>query len=774
MNTMDRVVRWPGIARDLLLILVAFTILTALYNLFTPIFEAPDEVWHYAHLRWLAEGHGLPSLIDDRSGAYQEAAQPPLYYASAALLSYTIPDDDLPSLMWHNPGFGFQAPGTVADNKNMLIHTTRERWPWRGAVLAVHVARLTSWLYGLIAVSAAWGLGMETFGDRHGARLTAAWLAFHPQFVFISSVINNDAAATALATVVLWRCARALRRGIRRYDSLLLGMAVGLATLAKTSLLALIPTGLGAIALAHVLHRGKHTSFTNRFSLSSLASYLLGVAIIGGWWYARNWMLYQDPLGLSTHLRTPWGRPATLSLPDLIPEIPLVLRSFWAAYGWGHVTWSPIYYILLWTLALCLIAAALWTLGRNWYTWLKRPQEKRGTGFSLPEPSVLIATLSLFWAAAIVAALVHWMQQVEAPHGRLLFPALGSWGIVLTWGALELRHRSPRLGILITRGLLGLTATLSILAPGARIASTFSMPRLLSPSKITTRCETPVNLHYDELAQLSCLKIEPQRVRVGEKVAVSACWIALAPIERDYTVFVHILGPDMMRVGERHTYPGLGRYPTTLWSPGLGFCETYRVQISTWAEAPLRYQVEIGLFEPETGARLPVTDALGHSMAPPVAGHLVITPLEPFEPRPSRLLAAHLGEGIELLGADIPSGARIGDRVPITLYWKAKHTLAHDYVAFVHLWRPGDNAPLAQHDSQPRAGWYPVSAWGPNDVISDTHILEIPSAMTPGTYPLWAGLYDPVDGTRLAAYGPDRRYTDDLVPLGTIEVQSPP
>ena len=49
-----------------------------------------------------------------------------------------IPDDDLPDLFWHNPQFGHQAGGTVNDNKNMLIHTDRERFPWSGAVLAVH------------------------------------------------------------------------------------------------------------------------------------------------------------------------------------------------------------------------------------------------------------------------------------------------------------------------------------------------------------------------------------------------------------------------------------------------------------------------------------------------------------------------------------------------------------------------------------------------------------------------------------------------------------
>lgn len=764
----------PYLASDLLVILLAFTILTLLHNLFTPVFEAPDEVWHYAHVRWLSEGHGLPPLMDDRSGAYQEAAQPPLYYLVAALLCHGIDDTDLPSLMWHNPGFGHQAPGTTADNKNMLIHTTREVWPWQGAVLAVHVARLTSWLYGLMAIAAAWGLGLEAFDDRRAARLTATWLVFHPQFVFISSVVNNDSAATALATVVLWRCARALRHGIRRYDSLILGIAVGLATLSKTSLLALIPVGLGTIILALTTRKRTCAPSGTSANILHLMSFLLGVAVTGGWWYVRNWVLYNDPLGLSTHTRTPWGRPEALPLPAIIPEIPKVLRSFWAAYGWGHVTWPPIYYVLLWALAMCLIAAALWALVRAWFTWFRSHRPIHEISHRAPGASVMVATLSLIWAATIGAALIHWMQQVDAPHGRLLFPALGSWAVGLTWGALELRHHLPRLGSFVTRSLLGLMAVLSALAPGARIASTFSMPRLQSLKRIAAHCEAPVDLQYGDVAQVLCAQIKPERVRPGETISVTTCWAALAPFDRDYTVFVHVLGPDMARVGERHTYPGLGRYPTTLWSPGQGFCETYQLEIASWADVPLRYEVEIGLFDAETGTRLPVSDTQGHPIAPPVVGHIVVVSPQPPEPQPDHPLAARLGEGIELIGADIPPAIQVGDHAQVTLYWKARQPLNHDYVAFIHLWRPGDEVPLAQHDSPPRGGWYPVSAWAPEDIIPDAHALEIPSTVPPGVYPLWAGLYDPANGTRLAAYGPDGRYAYDIVPLGTIEIQPAP
>ena len=67
--------------RYLLGLVFAFGLLALVYSWTTPLFEAPDEPWHYAYLRWMAEGHGLPRLDDDASGANQEVAQPPLYYS---------------------------------------------------------------------------------------------------------------------------------------------------------------------------------------------------------------------------------------------------------------------------------------------------------------------------------------------------------------------------------------------------------------------------------------------------------------------------------------------------------------------------------------------------------------------------------------------------------------------------------------------------------------------------------------------------------------------
>ena len=112
-----------------------FVLLGLIYTVTVPVFEAPDEPWHFNYVRYVAQGRGLPSMRNNDSGAYQEVGQPPLYYLIAGLVTAPVSPDDLRGLALHNPGFGYQAPGTVNDNKNLMAHTEREAFPWRGAAV---------------------------------------------------------------------------------------------------------------------------------------------------------------------------------------------------------------------------------------------------------------------------------------------------------------------------------------------------------------------------------------------------------------------------------------------------------------------------------------------------------------------------------------------------------------------------------------------------------------------------------------------------------------
>ncbi len=78
----------------------------------------------------------------------------------------------------------------------------------------------------------------------------------------------------------------------------------------------------------------------------------------------------------------------------------------------------------------------------------------------------------------------------------------------------------------------------------------------------------------------------------------------------DYTVFVHLLGPDGQVWGQVDRAPGDGQRPTSGWLPGEVLLDRYAVPLEVGAPSGV-YRVEVGLYEAATGRRLPVKDANG-------------------------------------------------------------------------------------------------------------------------------------------------------------------
>ncbi len=200
--------RWP-----ILLILVFYVLLAGAYSVVNPLFESPDEVWHYEYVRWLVEGEGLPRPDDvGHAPWHQEGSQPPLYYLSAALLTKPISTANAGEIIRYNPHAAIGQADSFG-NQNMMAHGPAEAWPWRSVALAAHVARFFSIFLGALTVFFTYLIGRTVFPSRPAISLGAALLvAFNPQFLFLSGAVNNDnlvtmtgAAGVLLAVTALGR-----------------------------------------------------------------------------------------------------------------------------------------------------------------------------------------------------------------------------------------------------------------------------------------------------------------------------------------------------------------------------------------------------------------------------------------------------------------------------------------------------------------------------------------------------------------------------------------
>ncbi|MCX7707023.1 MAG: hypothetical protein N2204_03335, partial [Anaerolineae bacterium] len=92
----------------------------------------------------------------------------------------------------------------------------------------------------------------------------------------------------------------------------------------------------------------------------------------------------------------------------------------------------------------------------------------------------------------------------------------------------------------------------------------------------------------------------------GGRVSVAVAWQALRPLDRDYTVFFHVLGPDGERYGQQDTMPSGGELPTSRWRPGQVVSDEYSVTLASDAPVGEGYRYWLGFYDLATGERLAV------------------------------------------------------------------------------------------------------------------------------------------------------------------------
>lgn len=117
-------------------------------------------------------------------------------------------------------------------------------------------------------------------------------------------------------------------------------------------------------------------------------------------------------------------------------------------------------------------------------------------------------------------------------------------------------------------------------------------------------------VNFDNQVLLTNGSIDRTELRPGETIDVQLNWRGLKTWDADYTVFVHLLGPDGKVHGQVDAWPGQGTRPTSTWNAGETVGDLYAVTLPPGAPGG-RYQIEVGWYLLATLRRLPVIDAAG-------------------------------------------------------------------------------------------------------------------------------------------------------------------
>lgn len=210
---------------------------------------APDEAAHSLYVQMIAEGKGIPVIIEGRPLPTYEAHQPPLYYAASAAWSRALGIVDFDS---HRSGF---------------------------------LIRLLNVLFGGVAVAGVCAFAWWGYRRKDVTLVAGGSAALLPMNVAVSGAISNDPLLFLAGAWMLAFCAKAVRDGWNLKTALAIGAFAGIGLLTKNSAVVFVFAFVPAVLAAK--DRPKVTVWGWAVALTLLIPLPLWI---------RNYSLYGDPL----------------------------------------------------------------------------------------------------------------------------------------------------------------------------------------------------------------------------------------------------------------------------------------------------------------------------------------------------------------------------------------------------------------------------------------------------------------------------------------------
>ncbi|HVO42545.1 MAG TPA: DUF2142 domain-containing protein [Aggregatilineales bacterium] len=379
----------------LLVILIAYLAIAALYAVRTPDWEVPDEPAHYNYAAQVAANGCCPTLqAGDWNSDYLDKIKA-AKFASVALNGQigTVRYED------HQPPAYYLLQAVV----------------YRVSGGKLHALRLFSALLGAGVIIMAWAVVRTAFPVQPWLALTTAgFVAFLPQHIAMMAGVENDSLAELLAGAILLACVLYVGNGTRRPHPALLGLLVGLGFLTKVTIYPLV-----AIAgLAIVLRARQERWSFGRFA-RDLALMLIPALLLGAIWWGHSVAVYGWPdfLGLRIHDSVVVGQLRTSQrIADvgfgrwLTDGLITTFNSFWGQFGWMGVPMPGLFYNLLLAFSLVVIVGA----GIAFARYRK--------AITLPQRDALIL-LAVVGLAALAEISYYNLTFVQF-QGRYLYPGL--------------------------------------------------------------------------------------------------------------------------------------------------------------------------------------------------------------------------------------------------------------------------------------------------------------------------------------------------------------
>jgi hypothetical protein len=419
----------------------------ACWALITPIFQAPDEVDHFAYTQMLAERGEAPSQDLASTVPRWTTSESRLLEYSDFSTDHQIGDSRAP---WEARGerdfaraFAREHPSASDGGGHETIATYGPLYyaalvpayalASNSPIAQLTLMRLLSALIGALTVLFAFLIGRELAPRRPWIGVAAALLvAFQPMYGFISGAVNNDVGVNAAAAALQLLVILILRRGWRVALCVALGLLLFIAPLAKQSVLEIYPLvglallaalwrrhgrselpGLGVLAVCAIVGRVVATRVTTTLHPVGAATAAIGSAaesvVSAAEAHPSSYLSYVWQVFLP---RLPFmARHFETSVP---PGYLIYVKRGWGSFGW-YVILFPAWVFLV--IFAAMIGTAVLAVLAVWREWAY-----------VRSPVIELAFLALCPVAVVLgveaAFYTEGVRPVVAEFGRYAFPAI--------------------------------------------------------------------------------------------------------------------------------------------------------------------------------------------------------------------------------------------------------------------------------------------------------------------------------------------------------------
>jgi uncharacterized membrane protein len=123
----------------------------------------------------------------------------------------------------------------------------------------------------------------------------------------------------------------------------------------------------------------------------------------------------------------------------------------------------------------------------------------------------------------------------------------------------------------------------------------------------------PSGYRLGEQVRLVGYEVVPESPTADEAVLIKLYWQAAGAVSADFTVFTHLVGSDERIVAQHDGQPDGGRYPTSQWLEGEIIADEHLL-VPAPGYGPGEYSLVAGMYDLESGERLPVYDENGQPL----------------------------------------------------------------------------------------------------------------------------------------------------------------